>query len=148
MNCQTAQANLSAYLHGELPIDELQELHGHLATCDVCIREELALRQTQQVLGQYREMPLPLNFETNLTKKIQRLQNKKQINLLQIISTAAAAILLTLGIQYMIASAEPPELPAHYSIFQKSQAGAEKENVWAERIIDKLSAFSYKNNRE
>ena len=138
MNCHAIQENLSAYLHGELPIEEIQQMHGHLANCGICIREELDLRKTQQALSQYHEMSLPLDFDTQLTKKIKHIQNKKSVGLMQIISSAAAAILLTLGIQYIIATSESGTLPAHYSLFQKTGKIVANGNSWADRMIDKF----------
>jgi anti-sigma factor RsiW len=138
MDCQAIQENLSAYLHGELSIGEVQLMHGHLATCGVCIREELELRKTQQALGQYHEFSLPLDFDVRLTKKIHRIRDKKSISIMHIISSAAAAILLTLGIQYMITTAEMRAMPAHYSLFQKASTAVIKGNSWADRMIDKF----------
>jgi anti-sigma factor RsiW len=144
MNCRATQENLSAYLHGELTIDEMQQMHRHLATCNDCVQEELDLHKTQQVLSQYHDIPLPIDFDVQLTKKINRIQNKKSIRWTQIISSAAAAILLTLGIQYLIATAETRSLPDHYSLFQKSQEVAQQESAWADRMIDKFMIRSAK----
>jgi anti-sigma factor RsiW len=149
VNCKEIQENLTAYLHGELTINEVQQLHGHLAACSDCVQEELALRKTQQILSQYHEMALPVDFDTQLTKKINRLQKKPLISITQIISSAAAAILLTLGIQYLMTTTESGALPAHYSLFQKTKETVTEDRSWAERMIDQFMERSAKIvNRE
>ena len=117
MKCHIVQENLSAYLHGELTVTEMRQM---------------------QVLNQYHESTLPLDFDLRLAKKINHLQNKKSMSFVQIISSAAAAILLTLGIQYILTETGTNPLPAHYSLFQKTKAVMVEENSWADRIIERF----------
>ena len=138
MNCHIVQENLSAYLHGELTLSEIQQMHQHMAECSLCVQEEQALRRTQQALSQYQELSLPPDFDYVLTKKIHRIQKRKSISFVQVISSAAAAILLTLGIQYIIAVTDTGSLPAHYSLFQKTKTVVIQENSWADRMIDRF----------
>ena len=144
MNCQTVQENLTAYLHNELSIAEVQQLHRHLADCSSCAAEEMELRKTQQLLGRYREISLPPDFHMQLTRKIKRLRSKKSFNLIQVISSAAAAILLTIGIQYLITAGESHSLPAHFSLFQKNRTAVTEENFWEKRMLDKLTSHPAK----
>ena len=98
----------------------------------------MELRQTQQLLGQCPEMALPADFNAQLTKKIHRLVKHKRISLTQIITSAAAAVLLTLAVQYFSAIADSRQLPTHFTLFHTQQEAMGQESSWTNRIIAKF----------
>jgi anti-sigma factor RsiW len=51
MNCDLAQQKIALYGYGELPDDQCHELEGHLATCQRCQEELVAIQALQQAMA-------------------------------------------------------------------------------------------------
>jgi anti-sigma factor RsiW len=103
MNCNEVRDNLVAYIHGELDENAVMTIHLHLGTCELCVQEELDLRKTNRLLDRYHFEALPENFDEQLHKKIQRIENvpgTKKSDFRRIVYAVAATILIIIGIQY------------------------------------------------
>jgi len=60
MNCEEVSRRLSAYLDGELPPAEAEQVERHLRDCPACGREYAELRQAAELLaGLPQETPPP-----------------------------------------------------------------------------------------
>jgi len=72
-----AQANLSAYLDGEVTGDQKRRLERHLAVCAEC-REELAsLRDTVMLLRQAPLRPVPRSFALPMELQAEQARNRR-----------------------------------------------------------------------
>jgi len=63
MDCPTAQTNLSAYLRGDLPLDQRSALVAHLRGCRICLVRLAAVDPLASVLVQTETPPVPSGFE-------------------------------------------------------------------------------------
>ena len=60
MNCETCQAELIDFEHGELPAQRRAEIARHLASCPVCAVESCRLRaDLEGIVAAYDEAPSP-----------------------------------------------------------------------------------------
>jgi len=66
MDCPTAQTNLSAYLRGDLPLDQRSALVAHLRGCRICLVSLAAVDPLASVLVQTETPPVPSGFETRV----------------------------------------------------------------------------------
>ena len=66
MDCPTAQTNLSAYLRGDLPLDQRSALVAHLRGCRTCLVSLTAVDPLASVLVQTETPPVPSGFETRV----------------------------------------------------------------------------------
>ncbi len=73
------QHQLSAYLDGELPPDEMAEVRRHLDDCQTCQEELDSLRATKHLLGRMAPPELPRDFATGLWARIERPQERRWI---------------------------------------------------------------------
>jgi len=69
---QRAQERLSDYLDGDLSGASLEELEGHLETCDECRAELESLRQTLSVLGGLKPVDPSPDFLQQVNQKLRR----------------------------------------------------------------------------
>jgi anti-sigma factor RsiW len=66
------ERQLSAYLDGELPPEEMTEVRRHLAGCPSCQAELEELRATKGMVGRLSQPQLPTSFESDLWRRVDR----------------------------------------------------------------------------
>jgi anti-sigma factor RsiW len=126
VNCSKLRDNLVAYLHGELDKETVMGIHHHLSACEVCVQEEIELRQTNRLLDQFQFEALPEDFDETLHRKIQQTQpapRKIKSDFRQIVYAIAATILIMLGIQFIGSRIfQSTQQTIHFKDFPTTQA--------------------------
>ncbi len=70
MKCSQIKKKLSAYLDGEMKVDERQMIAGHLKTCILCQEELAALSKVKETFSVLDGMEVPPYFMTRLRQRI------------------------------------------------------------------------------
>lgn len=97
---------LSAYSHGELPVQEQQRVHAHLEICDRCRHEYEEIQRGIELATQLRGVPAPetLRIETLWQSSA---PTKKFVAVWMPAVAATAVLILTLGGWFMLRRSEP-----------------------------------------
>ena len=72
MTCDQIRPKLSAYVDGELPEDERENVRRHLDTCLSCAQELRELEETAELLGHLEQADPPDTLESGLRRRIRR----------------------------------------------------------------------------
>ena len=132
-NCKIVQNSLSAYLHNELDSESLKAMHQHLSQCPLCLKEEIGLRQTSRLLNKFPIATLPENFDWELQKKLNLLQQPAQKikpEIRRIIYAIAATLVITIGLEFLIFQFMRTRQPtSQFTDFQTAQAVFKSEVV-------------------
>ena len=133
-------ANLSAYLHGELPHDEARRVAAHLAGCEKCREEYAEITAGAEIAGSLRTASAPDALWTSIRRKLdeapattlgQRLTGRPTWSRM---AAAAAVLVIAIGaallwyfqlrqpLQVTIAAAAPSEFESSAMGAHESQA--------------------------
>lgn len=148
MDCNFVGDNLIAYIHGELNKKAVMKIHKHLSTCEVCVQEEIELRNTNRLLNRYQFELLPEDFDEKLNRKIKQIQQSpKSIksDLRRIVYAIAATILIMIGIQFfgsrILKSTYQPvhfkDFPTTQAVFRSEESQLDSETSLKERFIER-----------
>lgn len=66
MTCRKVQAELSAFLDGELPRESMDATRLHLEQCPVCAQEAHEIATIKKLIGEKRDLLPPDDFEERL----------------------------------------------------------------------------------
>ena len=89
---------LSAYIDGELPVDEVRQIETELAGSPTLRRELAELRQLSELLGQARRQRLAPMQLARLHEGVNRHRHRMMFRTAQYAATVAGAVLLFCGI--------------------------------------------------
>ena len=70
MHCEAMQANLQAYLDGQLPPAERQAIEAHLETCEVCTEDLALLRQVDDALATFPMQEEPQGLTAQIMEQV------------------------------------------------------------------------------
>lgn len=149
MTCSSYKKNLTAYLYGELPIEEVMALHQHLGTCGKCAAEEWELRQTMRQVDKYGRVALPSNFEAQLNTKLALTREKSfgsWYKFRRVALAIAATLIITLGIEifaYEILNSSfylgnIQSLPTTQAVFKPARKTLSTSSSWKDRLQKKF----------
>ncbi|MFB5193027.1 zf-HC2 domain-containing protein [Alicyclobacillus fastidiosus] len=86
MTCHEIRMSLTAYVDGELDLDELEEVELHLKECDSCQQLVHELEETTAlVFAQLNSVVAPLNIENRVMERIADLHQEHQVHHLFIV---------------------------------------------------------------
>lgn len=72
MNCIQVRENLSAYLDGQMSLEEINEIEKHLAACPDCRKELQQIKEVVRQLASMEEVIPPALFRHGLRKKLEQ----------------------------------------------------------------------------
>jgi anti-sigma factor RsiW len=96
MSIHRIQHDLSAYLDGELPPEEMADVRRHVAQCQACQDELEELRSTKKLLSRLAQPELPPDFARELWSRIEQKPRQRRWMWLPRPAVALAAIALAL----------------------------------------------------
>ncbi|MFA5535809.1 MAG: zf-HC2 domain-containing protein [Bacillota bacterium] len=76
-SCSKIQADISAFLDGELTSAEKKQVEAHLASCEVCSQELKNIEKTIYILHSLNFVEPPENFGLELEKKLIKISRQK-----------------------------------------------------------------------
>ncbi len=77
MNCEKYQEMISAFIDGELSVEEELNLHDHLAGCDSCRQLAYDIRQLRDVISAEDQTKMPAPIEKKILTRITADRRKK-----------------------------------------------------------------------
>ncbi len=76
MDCEKIEAQLSAYIDGEMPEKDATAIGEHIATCSDCAQAEQVLRKTSRLLKSWENVPAPDVFCEALLAKAETMSRQ------------------------------------------------------------------------
>ena len=78
MRCSEVRKNLSAFLDGEMDEKEQLEIKAHLKDCSSCSRERELLRQSWEMLSEWKDIEPSSHFKTNFWRRVREQESIKR----------------------------------------------------------------------